>query len=382
MDPEQLDAEAPDEFLRRREFLQRTALAAGVSALLPLDTVVAEAARKQRRRHLPAPRNLPIDTFVVLMMENRSFDHYLGWLPGADGIQEGLTYTDAAGTPHATHRLTPDWQGCGFKDPDHSWVGGRTQLNGGACDGWLREGSDNDEFALGYYGEGDLGLHPGRGQAVHRLRPLPLLADGSTLPNREYMHAAQSYGLRRQRPAAAGAGDADRLSGHDDLRVARGRRDLQPVLLLRRAGVGAVGRARPRPLEPRRRLLRGRRDRDAAARVVRGPLLRRLGRRGAGRVGRRASARRRAHGPGVHGRRRARVHGVAAVEARGDLHRLRRVGRLLRPRQAQARPRHPQRRGHRQGLRADGLPHPGGGVVALPARAGTSTTRCTASSRS
>ena len=72
------------------------------------------------------------------MMENRSFDHYLGWLPNADGRQDGLTYVDATGTPHTTHRLTPDSQGCGIIDPDHSWDGGRTQLNGGRCDGFLR----------------------------------------------------------------------------------------------------------------------------------------------------------------------------------------------------------------------------------------------------
>ena len=36
------------------------------------------------------------------MMENRSFDHFLGWLPGADGRQAGLTYTRPAGraAPH------------------------------------------------------------------------------------------------------------------------------------------------------------------------------------------------------------------------------------------------------------------------------------------
>ncbi|MET0167046.1 MAG: alkaline phosphatase family protein [Vicinamibacterales bacterium] len=27
---------------------------------------------------------------VVVMMENRSFDHLLGWLPGSDGMQAGL----------------------------------------------------------------------------------------------------------------------------------------------------------------------------------------------------------------------------------------------------------------------------------------------------
>ena len=84
-----------DEQLRRREFLQRTALTAGLAAAL-----ATRAARRHARRRggapasaarlLPAPRNMPIDTFVVLMMENRSFDHYLGWMPNADGRQAGL----------------------------------------------------------------------------------------------------------------------------------------------------------------------------------------------------------------------------------------------------------------------------------------------------
>lgn len=64
--------------MRRREFLQRTAVAAGVAGslatILSPDVVIAEAARRKAAVPLPLPRNLPIDTFVVLMMENRSFD--------------------------------------------------------------------------------------------------------------------------------------------------------------------------------------------------------------------------------------------------------------------------------------------------------------------
>ena len=55
---ERLEHNAPDEYLRRREFLQRTALTAGLAGLatvLPSDTLVAEAARKQRRIQLPEP---------------------------------------------------------------------------------------------------------------------------------------------------------------------------------------------------------------------------------------------------------------------------------------------------------------------------------------
>jgi phospholipase C len=88
-------ADIHDEQLRRRDFLGRTAatagIAAGLASTLSPATLVAEAARAQRRQQLPSPRNLPIDTFVVLMMENRSFDHYLGWMPEADGIQAGLS---------------------------------------------------------------------------------------------------------------------------------------------------------------------------------------------------------------------------------------------------------------------------------------------------
>jgi phospholipase C len=194
---ERLEHEQPEAYYRRREFLQRTALTAGVAAglgtLLDPETLVAEAARKQRSKKLPSPRNLPIDTFVVLMMENRSFDHYLGWLPGADGRQAGLTYTDLAGAAHTTHRLAPDFQGCDHPDPDHSWEGGRAQVNSGAMDGFLRSGL-NDEFSIGYYAEEDLPFvgHVAKAFTSYDRFFCSLLA--STYPNREYMHAAQSYG--------------------------------------------------------------------------------------------------------------------------------------------------------------------------------------------
>jgi phospholipase C len=195
---ERLEQAAPDEALRRREFLQRAALTAGLASglagVLDAETLVAEAARRQRRQHLPAPKNLPIDTFVVLMMENRSFDHYLGWMPDADGRQAGLSYTDLGGKVHPTHRLTPDWQGCGHPDPDHSWNGGRGQMNRGKMDGFLKTG--NDEFAVGYYEEGDLGFVQAAARTFTTFDRFFCSLMASTFPNREYMHAAQSYGLR------------------------------------------------------------------------------------------------------------------------------------------------------------------------------------------
>ncbi|GAA4158157.1 hypothetical protein GCM10023068_44160 [Leifsonia shinshuensis] len=49
---------------------------------------------------LPAPAASGIDHIVVVMMENRSFDHLVGWMPGATGLPSGLRYIDRYGFPH------------------------------------------------------------------------------------------------------------------------------------------------------------------------------------------------------------------------------------------------------------------------------------------
>ena len=153
--------------LSRRQVLTGAAGVAGALA--------ARRVRPRRRAAAqPAARagRSGIDHIVVLMMENRSFDHYLGWLPGADGRQAGLTYVDRDGVRRTTHHLT-DYQGCAHPDPDHSFEGGRVQYNGGRCDGWLRSG-ENDEFAIGYYTQGDLGVLRPRGAVLDDVRPLLL----------------------------------------------------------------------------------------------------------------------------------------------------------------------------------------------------------------
>jgi phospholipase C len=136
---------------------------------------------------LPSPAHSGIDHVVVVMMENRSFDHIMGWLPGADGKQAGLSYTDAAGVSHSTFPLAPDFQGCSYNDPDHSYDGSRVAWDNGACDGWLRAGK-NDAFSIGYYRQGDL---PFLGRAAPAFTACdryfaPILAP--TFPNRFYLH--------------------------------------------------------------------------------------------------------------------------------------------------------------------------------------------------
>src|SRR3954468_5926267 len=136
---------------------------------------------------LPDPAKSGLDHIVVVCMENRSFDHYLGWLPGADGRQKGLVYKDDHGKPPATHHLV-DRHGCGNNDPDHSFEGGRLQLNHGRLDGFRR--GDNDDFALGYSLEQDLPLYgPLLKQATTFDRYFCSIL-GPTYPNRFYTHAA------------------------------------------------------------------------------------------------------------------------------------------------------------------------------------------------
>jgi phospholipase C len=132
---------------------------------------------------LPPPARSGIDHVVLVMMENRSFDHLLGWVPGADGKQAGLTYTDAAGTPFATFPLAPDFQGCAFRDPDHSYDGARVECNGGGCDGWLRA---NDRYSIGYYRQQDLPFFGKVAPAFTTCDRFYASIMGPTFPNRIY----------------------------------------------------------------------------------------------------------------------------------------------------------------------------------------------------
>jgi phospholipase C len=207
---ERFEAEHPEEALRRRDFLARTAaLAGGVSlaGMLSPDQLVNAAARIQHRVKLPSPHNMPIDTFVVLMMENRSFDHYFGWHPKADAHNAGLTYPDANGNPVGTHHLTPDFQGCAFRDPDHSWYGGRYQYDGGRLDGFVQGNAahtGSDSYAAGYYLREDLGFIPSAADAFQLYDRFHCSIMASTYPNRHYMWSAQSGGQKDNQMTANG----------------------------------------------------------------------------------------------------------------------------------------------------------------------------------
>ncbi len=241
----------------RREFLERTAYTAGMAGLaaaLPAGTILAEAADAAARRSgLPSPRNLPIDHFVVLMMENRSFDHYFGWVPGADAIQD-QSYTDPSGASVPTRHFSTlgsggmEYKGCGHPDPGHGWESGRAQLLGG----FLADGSGNDEFALTYFNRGELGFihEAARNYTLYDRFFCSLLA--STWPNRYYKWSGSIGWAQEQRPA----GRDGRQPVGDDLRPRPGARPQRALLRLRPALLRGLGSARRHLDQPDHALLR------------------------------------------------------------------------------------------------------------------------------
>ena len=177
----------------RRHVLLGGAAVAGAAALSPLlgtgEGLAATASRRARvHATLPNPASAGIDHIVVLCMENRSFDHFLGWLPGANGRQAGLSFPDKTGTPHPTYHLTT-YQGCGHPDPDHSYSGARAEYNNGRCDGWLQV---NDDFSIGYYRQSDLAFTGRAAPAWTTLDNYFAATLGPTFPNRIYLHTGRT----------------------------------------------------------------------------------------------------------------------------------------------------------------------------------------------
>jgi phospholipase C len=186
-------------------------MGASAGAVVTGSELLSQAAANASVAQFPYGSN-GVQHVVVLMMENRSFDHFLSWLPGADGRHD-MTYRSADGNVYANYPLAPDFQGCGYSDPDHSWEGFLVQHNAGQLDGFLRRPTapaDNpgvklaaaNTFPIGYYTNLDAAGQP---KAVPDLPVIGALAQnytvldryfcsfaGETFPNRFYQHAART----------------------------------------------------------------------------------------------------------------------------------------------------------------------------------------------
>ena len=181
--------------ITRRQFLSAAAGVAG-AALLPACASPLEHVQHAPRKHVLRPTGLgdaddaPFDTVVVLMMENRSFDHLLGWLPGADGKQAGLEFVNRFGRSRAPWPIAPDWQGWRFADPAHDWVSAADQWNHGACDGFIRTDGGEDPFPISYYRGDDLPILATLARNYTTFDRYFCSLLGATWPNRLYLHCA------------------------------------------------------------------------------------------------------------------------------------------------------------------------------------------------
>lgn len=184
--------------ISRRTFLAGAAGAAalgavGCSTSTPSGqsgSATTAAARPPGTQVLPDPANAPFDTVVIVMMENRSFDHLLGWLPGANGKQAGLSYVDSEGKTWPTWEIAPDFQGCKYQDPFHLWQSMQTHYDDGNNDGFLKTQPVGDQFPISYYQQGDLPVLMELAQNYTTFDNYFCSMLGPTWPNRLYQLSA------------------------------------------------------------------------------------------------------------------------------------------------------------------------------------------------
>ncbi len=176
--------------INRRELLKNAGLASG-ALLVGACRSDSQSFVKETLPLLPDPQTTGIEHVVVVTMENRSFDHFVGWLPNADGKQAGLTFVDSNGVAQQTYSLSGDNTGCPHPSPDHSYNGGRAEYDNGQMDGFLRAGN-NDVYSIGYYGEPDIPFYAALARNYTTCDRYFASILGPTFPNRLFLHAAQT----------------------------------------------------------------------------------------------------------------------------------------------------------------------------------------------
>ena len=178
--------------LSRRDFTRNALLVGGATAV-GCATHVAPSGpiTPPTNSGLPTPSSSGIDHIVVVTMENRSFDHLLGWLPNATGQQAGLSFKDPSGVAHATYALSGDYTGCPHNDPDHTYSGSRICYDGGKMDGFLLD-TANDIFSIGYYQEADIPFYASLARNYTTCDHYFASILGPTFANRMFMLAAQT----------------------------------------------------------------------------------------------------------------------------------------------------------------------------------------------
>ncbi len=168
--------------LSRRAFLGNAALAAGGGLLAGVPGWEAVLDRALAASPLRNPRLHDIEHVVILMQENRSFDHYFGTLRGVRGFSDpGVVTTagrsafdqvDPGAAANPSGHVLPFRLGSAatagqcVADQSHAWSVQHFSWNQGAMDGFVSShragngsGSDTGALTMGYYAREDIPLH-------------------------------------------------------------------------------------------------------------------------------------------------------------------------------------------------------------------------------
>lgn len=179
-------------------------LAAGAAALgAPLVEWVRPAVAQ------PAPAKLSdIEHIVLLMQENRSFDHYFGTLSGVRGFDDAhpvllsdgrpVFYQPDPGSPAGYvlpfHLDTKTTSAQRLHDLSHTWGTLHDSWDGGRLDGWVtshrHSNGRNGPLTMGYYTREDLPFYYALADAFTICDDYHCSVLASTFPNRYYWMSA------------------------------------------------------------------------------------------------------------------------------------------------------------------------------------------------
>jgi phospholipase C len=192
------------EHLSRRRFLQATGLGAAAVAGLGGGTAAASTVRSAASHPLPRGWSGTIADLkhvVILMQENRSFDHYFGTLRGVRGFadKQALTWQngnsvfqqpDTARTDLGyllPYKITDQIDG----DLDHSWDGDHEAWNGGLWNDWVPA---KTEETMGYFTRDEIPFQYAVADAFTICDGYHQAIMGPTSPNRMYLWTGTSSG--------------------------------------------------------------------------------------------------------------------------------------------------------------------------------------------
>lgn len=145
-----------------------------------------------------------IEHVVILIQENRSFDHYIGSYRGVRGFSDqsmSFQQPDPANTTNSPvgallpfHLDTSTTNAAYTHDITHDWVPQHQSWDNGAMDGFVTSrlpiNSDDAVLSMGYYTRADIPYYYALADAFTNLRRLFCSVIGPTDPNRLYTMAA------------------------------------------------------------------------------------------------------------------------------------------------------------------------------------------------